>query len=137
MGILYVQARPGAHGLSDIDPQGMTGVCTICGPVAVKRRAAHNGRWRYYCRVKESQDIRRQKSRHHGLNMGEREAMIVAAGGACAICYRAVDARTARIDHCHKTGRIRGVLCTGCNALLGRVKDDPAVGARIYQYLTA
>ena len=39
----------------------------------------------------------------------------------CAICHRPIDARCA-LDHSHRTGAARGVLCSNCNLLLGRVE---------------
>jgi len=40
----------------------------------------------------------------------------------CALCG---DAHYLAIDHCHTTGRVRDVLCTGCNTGLGSFKDRP------------
>lgn len=51
--------------------------------------------------------------------------------GVCAICHeperRVIRGRVNRlsIDHCHTTGRVRGLLCTGCNRGLGYFSDNP------------
>ena len=42
----------------------------------------------------------------------------------CALCSEPVDAEEAVLDHCHKTGAIRGVLHRGCNSLLGRIENN-------------
>ena len=58
--------------------------------------------------------------------------------GRCAICG-ADECRTGRrlaVDHCHKTGRIRGVLCGDCNVALGRLQDDPVRALAAANYLT-
>jgi len=39
------------------------------------------------------------------------------------------------VDHCHKTGQVRGVLCSGCNKALGYIKDDPTTAYRMSVYL--
>lgn len=39
------------------------------------------------------------------------------------------------IDHCHRTGAVRGLLCTACNSWLGVIDDDPAAVARAMAYL--
>lgn len=43
----------------------------------------------------------------------------------CAICGNACKTeRSLAVDHCHKTGKIRGLLCGKCNVTLGLVDDD-------------
>ena len=49
----------------------------------------------------------------------------------CAICYG--DAEV--IDHCHHTGKVRGVLCHACNQSLGKMHDSPAFLRRAAEYL--
>jgi Recombination endonuclease VII len=39
------------------------------------------------------------------------------------------------IDHCHRTGSVRGLLCASCNSALGMVKDDPTILAALIEYL--
>lgn len=58
--------------------------------------------------------------------------MIASQYGLCAICLAA---RPAHVDHCHNTGRVRGVLCFNCNSGLGLLRDDPAAVRRAAAYL--
>lgn len=58
--------------------------------------------------------------------------MIAAQYGLCVIC---LDAPPIHVDHCHKTGRVRGVLCFSCNAALGQFKDQPDVIRRAATYV--
>lgn len=61
------------------------------------------------------------------------KASLSAQGGLCAICKDAFkSSKDQAADHCHRTGRARGVLCTGCNVFLGRVES--ALHARILAY---
>ncbi len=46
--------------------------------------------------------------------------------GKCALCRRPAAKRTPCLDHCHSTGVVRGVLCRGCNALLGKIENNLA-----------
>jgi hypothetical protein len=46
-------------------------------------------------------------------------------GSKCEICFVPFDKRIKpNIDHCHSTGKVRGILCTSCNTSLGRLKDS-------------
>lgn len=75
--------------------------------------------------------------RARGLHPADYRTMLDAQGHACAIC-RAPLGRTRRerhIDHCHSTGAVRGVLCPGCNLMLGHSKDAPSVLRAAAEYL--
>lgn len=57
-------------------------------------------------------------------------------GQPCAICGATEeDGAALNVDHCHRTGRIRGVLCRACNHGLGSFADDPERLAAAARYL--
>lgn len=53
----------------------------------------------------------------------------------CATCPRRLTTQTARIDHCHRTNRVRGLLCDPCNWGLGHVCDSIVTLKRMIRYL--
>ena len=63
--------------------------------------------------------------------------------GLCAICGNPETStmrgflRRLCIDHCHVTGKVRGLLCSGCNHAIGKLGDDPAILRRAADYLEA
>jgi len=58
--------------------------------------------------------------RVYGLSLEEYDALLVRQSGACAICQKLwVSGRNFALDHCHQTGRVRGILCHPCNRMLG------------------
>jgi len=57
-------------------------------------------------------------------------------GHACAMCGDKPTDKKLGVDHNHKTGAIRGLLCGTCNTALGMLKDDPAIILKAYNYLT-
>lgn len=60
--------------------------------------------------------------------------MQVAQGGKCLLCRRADEKLV--VDHCHETGRVRGLLCTPCNNFLGWVEGSPGIMERAAAYLS-
>jgi hypothetical protein len=76
--------------------------------------------------------------RRFGFSMGEYNLMIKAQGGVCAICANNdPGSRTKRfhVDHCHDSGRIRGLLCQSCNNGIGRFRDKPDLLRLAAEYL--
>lgn len=66
------------------------------------------------------------------------QTRLAAQGGGCAICQRTygnVRRKRLSVDHDHKTGVIRGLLCTRCNSVLGYMLDDPSLLRRAADYL--
>jgi len=53
----------------------------------------------------------------------------------CQICEADLQERKAHLDHCHTTGKIRGVLCGACNIGLGHFRDNPEFLRRAADYL--
>lgn len=68
---------------------------------------------------------RRGLKRRHGITVEEYDKLLRLQGGMCAICH-GIDRykRRLAVDHDHKTQKIRGLLCTDCNRLLGRAHDS-------------
>lgn len=88
----------------------------------------YQSRWSY-CRDAVAE-------RKFGMEDGEYQHRLAAQGGVCAIC-RLPCTKSLAVDHCHKTGVVRGLLCSGCNTALGRFHDDPRMLLRAAKYLLA
>jgi hypothetical protein len=62
-------------------------------------------------------------------------AILKHQGGVCAGCGEPPRGRSLAVDHCHKTGRIRGLLCWHCNRAIGIARDNAAAMTRLGTYL--
>lgn len=92
-------------------------------------------RKRRYRNVKSSEI----KSKY-GITLSEWETMYAAQDGTCAICKKPEDTdryANLAVDHCHDTGKVRGLLCNNCNRALGMFKDDLDVLRAGVAYLEA
>lgn len=71
-------------------------------------------------------DLREAKlRRQYGMTLKDYDNMVIEQLGSCAICNEPnVTKRNMHIDHCHKTGRIRGLLCSKCNQAIGLFRDS-------------
>jgi len=78
----------------------------------------------------------RRVSETYGLRPGEYEVLFAAQGGVCAICKESRRERLS-VDHDHKTGVVRGLLCRRCNnyLLAKGAKDRPEVLRAAAEYL--
>ena len=93
---------------------------------------------RYYERTyKARRDKYRavQYKNSYGLTIAEYDELLVRQDGKCAICKLPPDKKRLCIDHDHKTGKVRGLLCDRCNLLLGRVYDDCSILSSAIEYL--
>lgn len=97
-----------------------------------------------YCRkcdnkrsIKYARSQRLRK--RYGMVDSDYEAMLAAQGGGCRICGRQNEAgrNWLAIDHDHRTGAVRGLLCDRCNRTLGSVKDSVVLLRCMVAYLEA
>jgi hypothetical protein len=73
-----------------------------------------------------------------GLTLEEYNEMFKKQGGRCAICKtdKCSSGHNLSVDHCHKTGNIRGLLCKPCNLVLGNSGDNIKILISAANYLT-
>lgn len=71
-----------------------------------------------------------------GVSVDDYEKMHRSQGGLCAICGKPGDGRKSlAVDHCHTSGKVRGLLCLNCNTALGHFKDNPVLLLKAALYL--
>ncbi len=67
--------------------------------------------------------------RNYGITLEQYNSMFEKQGGACFICKKPQSElkKTLAVDHCHRSGKVRSLLCAPCNKGLGCFKDNPAL----------
>lgn len=126
---------------------GVGTYCLVCAADIVRRRRAtpegqqthrdSSNRWREANKERHADNNAR---RNYGVEHGTYDQMLTAQEGKCAIC-RTNEPGTGigrfAIDHCHTSGKVRGLLCSNCNRGLGYFKDDPARIRRAIDYVNS
>lgn len=97
-----------------------------------------------YEKERYAADRSRTRERHlvrkYGITLVDYESMLIAQNNSCAICGAKESDQfkgVFHVDHCHRTGTVRGLLCRGCNHMLGVVGDDPDILLRAVEFIRA
>jgi hypothetical protein len=87
--------------------------------------------------VVQRQDFRRERMLRttYGISIEEYDELLRSQDGGCAGCLAKPTTKRLAVDHCHTTGKVRGLLCTACNLSLGHLKEDLATIQRLMEYL--
>lgn len=95
-----------------------------------------NRRWVKIRNYSKSDAALTLRTRRYGITVGMYKIMILKQGNSCPGCKRRFDGLIGEhIDHCHKTGEVRGILCRSCNHALGFLKDNIETINRLGEYL--
>jgi len=87
-------------------------------------------------RNKTYEEQRISRIRMYGISVEEYEQMLASQKGGCYICGKLPeDKRALDIDHDHKTGKVRGLLCSNHNRALGLMEDNPGFLLKSVEYL--
>jgi hypothetical protein len=104
----------------------------------------HDAKYKYISRenpnhVKCGQCRIAVEVKRYGISFAEYETLLKLQGHVCAICKSPERAKNGRlaVDHCHATGRVRGLLCRKCNTGIAFFHDKPEVLASAVSYLLA
>ncbi len=75
----------------------------------------------------------KKTAQRYGLTLEQYQLMLLEANGKCKICNKEADLQ---VDHDHKTGKVRSMLCSACNVGLGRFGDKIELLSKAIEYLT-
>ena len=73
--------------------------------------------------------------RNYGMSVEDFDTLIIGQSGRCAVC--GLPCHDPHVDHDHKTGKVRALLCSPCNQALGLMRDDPQRMESAAAYLRA
>ena len=87
----------------------------------------------------KTKEIRRKAKlkRNYGISIEAYDAMVIKHNNKCAICHQEHKRRPLNVDHCHTTGKVRGLLCDKCNMALGLLNDSKELINNLGKYLDA
>ena len=73
--------------------------------------------------------------KNYGITPEDFDRMMEEQDGKCALCGVEPQSKALHVDHCHTTGKVRGLLCGGCNRVLGFLEARPGWHLAAQQYL--
>jgi len=130
----------------------LTRTCSACRqnlPLSAftKNRSAKDG-LAYRCRSCSSLSMKRSAEKHphlhrrgklrrrYGMTIEAFDALFTIQNESCAVCLAELPLwRDRHVDHCHTTGRVRGILCGYCNRAIGCAKENPKALRAMADYL--
>jgi hypothetical protein len=107
---------------------------TEAGRISMLRHKKTDGYKRRQAAIFQS----KRRYARYGLSKTEFQDLLARQGGRCAICGTTEPGGkhgTFNIDHCHETGRVRGILCQRCNIALASLGDSLDGVMRFARYL--
>ncbi len=138
-------------GKQSVRPDGLEVACKACmkeraakryeDPKTRKRILDATARWR---ERNPDADADKHLRRKYGITLERYNELFEAQGGVCALCKKGEATKRRKkgegrerlaVDHCHDTGRVRGLLCFKCNTAIGSLGDTEEDARRVVEYL--
>lgn len=124
------------------------GVCPYCKGCYVIRNKINKQKHGYYKEYEQKRYANNPEKRaleyfksdlkkNYGLSYDKYMSLLKKQDNKCAICKKETSENNKKlhVDHCHKTGAIRGILCRSCNHGIGNFKDKVELLKRAISYL--
>lgn len=140
---------PVANGVGGVRPK-----CKECSRIAEKKKYGENAEFRWSKLSKQAIKLQtdpEHKKKHmlsqrkwhlkknYGMTIDDFSSMLASQGGGCAICGSksgVFEPKTRMVvDHCHVTGKVRGILCDLCNTALGKFQDSAELLTSAIRYI--
>lgn len=88
---------------------------------------------------KKKNHIKHQRMYKYNLTEDDFNRMLENCNNSCEICGKPFSDEsrytTPGVDHCHETGKVRGLLCRKCNTAIGMLNDDITLIKKAFEYL--
>lgn len=114
------------------DRKSLASWCKDCNATAARERHKRFPE-------KTAKANRKQALKRYGLTQTKYDKLLKSQDFGCAVCGEEFHTKTKRdnlaVDHCHQTGKVRGLLCNRCNYALGLVDDDSSILLKLASYL--
>ncbi len=103
-------------------------LCTTCNKIKPKEDFSTN-----LLRCFKNNSLKK----HFNITINDYNYLLLKQNNRCAICNRHENefSKKLAVDHCHKTNKIRKLLCMNCNTLIGQSKDDIEILKKAINYL--
>lgn len=133
-------------------------ICTICKELkelSCFSKAGRKETLRSNCKTCDSKKYKEWKNKNrsayllsstnsglklrYGIGLKEYDQLLKEQNYCCKICKTKTpgrkDVKRFAVDHCHKTNKIRGLLCMACNTAIGLLNEDPDIFKSAQEYL--
>lgn len=117
---------------------GLSRSCQTCAAARQKKiydadPEKHIQRTGAYKKRNQEKTKRAELRRAYGISLEEYQGMLLNQKGICPICEKHMNRPC--VDHDHTTGKVRALLCSGCNTALGGLKDSVKAAFMAASYL--
>lgn len=119
---------------------GLSYICKKCAKEAVARCIAANPEQRKNTLKKYQESLpsghykKYDLKSRYGITLEQYNNQLDIQNNKCAICGTKSE-KSLAVDHCHTTGKVRGLLCLKCNTAIGKLNDDVILLQRAIEYL--
>lgn len=124
-GVAYSTVRLWLIDNKVLKPKYKTGsiICTKCKKIKSEEEFPKKHQGKYWCKDCISEYNHKYQIGKLGITRKQYKELFDNQNGRCSVC-RKTSKRRLVVDHDHKTGKIRGLLCTKCNMSLGLLDDS-------------
>ncbi len=111
--------------------------CTNCKVRPVAYPASKTSNWCKVCleEVRKQKRDKNLRQNYRGFSSQGYDELFLKQGGVCAVCGNRQKGHL-HVDHDHRTGNVRGLLCSDCNTALGHLHDNPEIIRKLLQYIS-
>lgn len=120
-----------------VSKRSKDGFVTTCKPCYSVRHPVNQDARREYFNANKDKFNNARIWRIYGITLKDYNNMLISQNHCCAICSISVENlnRMLDIDHCHKTGKVRGLLCNRCNKFLNMIDVNDDILEKIRNYV--